>query len=79
MGTFSARYAYLATWDIGALFDELAGHHVNLPSIRQEFRQLLLAHQLPVNESLLQMMQSGAVTGPWLPQLDVDLVCGSAI
>ena len=46
VGTFSARYAYLATWDIGALFDELAGHHVTLPSIRQEFRQLLLAHQL---------------------------------
>jgi hypothetical protein len=63
VGTFSARYAYLATWDIGALCDELAGHHVALPSIRQEFRQLLLAHQLSVNESLLQMMQSGAVTG----------------
>ena len=62
-GTFSARYAYLATWDIGSLFDELAGHHVDLPSIRQEFRQLLLAHQLSVNESPLQMMQSGVVTG----------------
>ena len=32
VGTFSARYAYLATWDIGALFDERpAGHHVSLP------------------------------------------------
>ena len=46
VGTFSARYAYLATWDIGALFDELAGRHVDPVSIRQEFRQLLLAHQL---------------------------------
>ena len=44
-GTFSARYAYLATWDIGTLFDELAGHSVNLPSIRREFRQLLLTYQ----------------------------------
>ena len=54
VGTFSARYAYLATWDIGALFDELAGHRVNLPSIRQEFRRLLLAHQLLVSESPLK-------------------------
>jgi hypothetical protein len=45
VGTFGARYAYPATWDIGALFDELAGHHVDLPSIRQEFQQLLLIHQ----------------------------------
>jgi hypothetical protein len=45
-GIFSARYAYLTIWDIGALFDELAGHRVNLPTVRQEFRQLLLAHQL---------------------------------
>ena len=42
VGIFSARYAYLATWDIGALFDELAGDQVSLPSIRREFRQLLL-------------------------------------
>ena len=62
-GTFSARYAYLATWDIGMLFDELAGHHVSLPFIRQEFRELLLAHQLSANESLLQILQSGFVTG----------------
>jgi len=63
VGTFSARYAYLATWGIGRLLDELAGHHVDLPSIRQEFRQLLLAHQLSVNESLLQIIQSGVATG----------------
>jgi hypothetical protein len=62
-GIFSARYAYLATWDIGTLFDELAGHHVSLPSIRQEFRQLLLTYQLSVNESLLQTMHSGVETG----------------
>ncbi len=51
-GTFSARYAYLAAWDMGTLFDELAGHHVSLPSARHEFRQLLLTHQLSDNESL---------------------------
>jgi hypothetical protein len=62
-GTFSARYAHLATWDIGALFDELAGYHVNLPSIRQEFRQLLLAHQLSVDEALLKSC-SQASSGP---------------
>jgi hypothetical protein len=46
VGTFSARYGYLATWDVGALLDELAGCRVDLPSVRQEFRELLLAHQL---------------------------------
>jgi hypothetical protein len=45
VGIFSARYAYLTIWDIGALFDELAAHHVDLPTVRQEFRQLLLTHQ----------------------------------
>jgi hypothetical protein len=45
VGTFSARYAYLATWDIGTLLDELASHHVNLPSVRREFRQLLLTQR----------------------------------
>ena len=50
VGTFSARYAYLATWDIGALLDELAGQHVSLPSIRREFRRLLLT-QLSVRDS----------------------------
>jgi hypothetical protein len=43
VGIFSARYAYLPTWDLGALLGELAGHHVNLPVVRHEFRQLLLA------------------------------------
>jgi hypothetical protein len=38
VGTFSARYAYLATWDIGSLLDELAGQHVSLRSARDDFR-----------------------------------------
>jgi hypothetical protein len=46
VGTFSARYVYLTIWDIGALLDELAGCHVDLPAIRQEFRELLLGCQL---------------------------------
>ena len=41
LGTFSARYAHLASWDIAGLLDELAGRPVSLPSIRQEFCQLL--------------------------------------
>lgn len=45
VGIFSARYAYLATWEIFALLDELAGCKVNLSSIRQEFRQFLRAQQ----------------------------------
>jgi hypothetical protein len=41
VGIFSARYAYLATWDLVSLASELAGHEVNLPAARQQFRQLL--------------------------------------
>jgi hypothetical protein len=44
-GIFSARYAYLATWDLQALLDQLAGHAVSLASMREELRGLLLAHQ----------------------------------
>ncbi len=47
LGVFSARYAYLATWDLGALLEELAGGQVSLQATRQEFRQLLLACQDP--------------------------------
>ena len=47
VGIFSARYAYLATWEIGALLDELAGHEVSLPAVRGEFRRLLFASQGP--------------------------------
>ena len=45
VGTFSARYAYLATWDIGTLFDELTADQVSPPSVRREFRQLLLTQR----------------------------------
>jgi hypothetical protein len=43
VGIFSARYAYLATWDLGALLDELAGHQVSLQATRHEFRDLLIS------------------------------------
>jgi hypothetical protein len=43
VGVFSARYAYLATWDLRELLDRLAGRSVALASTRDEFRQLLLA------------------------------------
>ena len=66
VGTFSARYAYLATWEMGTLFDEMAGHHVSLPSVRREFRQMLLTHQLSVSESILQIVQSGPTPGDQL-------------
>jgi hypothetical protein len=45
LGIFSARYAYLATWNLGALLDELAGRPVSLQATRQEFRQMLIACQ----------------------------------
>ena len=41
LGIFSARYAYLATWNLGELLADLAGHPVSLQATRQEFRQLL--------------------------------------
>lgn len=47
LGIFSARYAYLAPWDLARLLDDLAGQQVSLPATRQEFRQLLLTHQSP--------------------------------
>jgi len=47
LGIFSARYAYLATWGLGAVLGELSGHQVILQSVRQEFRHLLLTHQNP--------------------------------
>jgi hypothetical protein len=47
LGIFSARYAYLATWNLSALLEELAGHQVSLQATRAEFRQLLLTHQNP--------------------------------
>jgi hypothetical protein len=47
VGIFSARYAYLATWGLGALLAELAGHQVSLQATRREFRQMLLTHRNP--------------------------------
>jgi len=45
LGIFSARYACLATWGLGALLEELACGQVSLQATRQEFRELLLGHQ----------------------------------
>jgi hypothetical protein len=44
VGIFSARYAYLATWDLGALLNELARHQVSLQGTRHEFRDLLIKY-----------------------------------
>ncbi len=44
VGIFSARYAYLATWDLGGLLGELAGQPVSLATLRGQFRELLLRH-----------------------------------
>lgn len=41
VGLFAAPYGYLATWDLGSLLAELAGHPVSLRSERAEFRRLL--------------------------------------
>lgn len=41
VGTFNARYAYLATWDLRGLLDKLAGRKADLPSVRGDFRRLL--------------------------------------
>jgi hypothetical protein len=41
VGLFAARYAYLATWNLGSLLAELAGHPISLSSERAEFRSLL--------------------------------------
>jgi hypothetical protein len=43
LGIFSARYAYLATWELPALLSELAGHNADLRMVRGRFRDLLLA------------------------------------
>jgi hypothetical protein len=45
LGIVSARYAYLTTWPIQELLDELAGHPVRLPDIRDDFRHLLLTYR----------------------------------
>jgi hypothetical protein len=43
LAIFSARYAYLATWELGPLLSELAGREVRVESAQDEFRCLLLA------------------------------------
>jgi hypothetical protein len=43
LGVFSARYKHLATWDAGALLDELADRHVDLSAERADFRDLLVS------------------------------------
>jgi hypothetical protein len=45
LGIFTARYGYLATWELGDLLSELAGEQVSLRDARAEFRQLLVAHR----------------------------------
>jgi hypothetical protein len=40
---FSARYGYLAQWDLGTLLPQLAGRPVTVQALRAEFRQLLEA------------------------------------
>ena len=45
LGIFSARYAYLAIWELPALLSELAGHDVDLRTVRGRFRDLLCSCQ----------------------------------
>ena len=40
---FSARYAYLAQWNLDALLPQLAGRPVTAAALRGEFRALLKA------------------------------------
>jgi hypothetical protein len=44
VGIFNARYAYLATWDLSPLLEELADQPVSLAAIRAQFRELLVTH-----------------------------------
>jgi hypothetical protein len=44
VAVFSARYSYLATWELGDLLSHLAGHPVSLAAVRGQFRDLLLRH-----------------------------------
>ncbi len=45
LGLFSARYGYLATWNIASLLSDLARHPVSLAATREEFQALLRASQ----------------------------------
>lgn len=44
-GLFSARYGYLATWELPRLLEDLAGRKVSLSGLRKEFEDLLIASQ----------------------------------
>jgi hypothetical protein len=44
VGIFNARYAYLATWNLSSLLDELADHSVSLATVRERFQELLVTH-----------------------------------
>lgn len=41
VGIFNARYAYLSSWRLAVLLNELARREVSLQAIRSEFRQML--------------------------------------
>jgi len=47
VGIFSARYRYLATWELGPLLDELAGEQTALAAVRSQFRDMLIRHAAP--------------------------------
>jgi hypothetical protein len=40
---YQARYGHVASWELQALLDELAGRPVDLPAVRDRWRFTLLA------------------------------------
>jgi hypothetical protein len=47
LGVYAARYAYLVTWPLGELLEELAGGPVDLANVRTEFRTVVQAAAEP--------------------------------
>jgi hypothetical protein len=47
LGIYAARYAYLVTWPLGELLEELAGGPVDLVNVRTEFRTVVQAAAEP--------------------------------
>jgi hypothetical protein len=45
VAVFSARYAYLAQWDLATLLSQLAWETVVVADVREEFKELLEACQ----------------------------------
>jgi hypothetical protein len=45
LGHFSARHRHLVTWQLDVLLAELAGTLVHLPTLREQFRELLSSHR----------------------------------